>query len=168
MACRCERNRRRLRNSYLENNTFGLEQQRLIGKAVSKQIGLPLEETGDLDDYGEFFYYDWVNKEHGIFGELKYRRVKRNTYKSTIVGEPKIKYALANPDKTFFFVFRFIDGLYFVHLKDIDTKQTPRMLVAKGGHYRERVYDIPVDILRPLHELSFELKNREDAPAKDE
>lgn len=167
MASRCERNRRRLRNAYLADNTLGLQQQRLIGKAVSKQIGLSLEETGDLDDYGEFFCFDWVNEEHGIYGELKWRKVKRNTYKTTIVGEAKIKHALSQPDSTFFFVFRFIDGLYFCHFKDIDTTQKPRLLIAKNG-FREWVYDIPVDILRPLHELSFDVNVREDAPAKDE
>lgn len=160
MACRCERNNRRLRNQYLENNAMGLEQQRLIGKAVSKQIGITLEETGDIDDYGEFFYFDWVNEEHGIFGELKWRRVHKNAYKTTIVGEPKIKYALSHPDKSYFFVFRFVDGLYFCHFKDIDTKQKPRLIVAKEGSFREWVYDVPISILRPLHELSFDFNDR--------
>lgn len=139
---------------------MGLNQQRLIGKAVSKQVGFDLEETGDLDDYGKFFQFDWVNEEHGIYGELKWRKVKLHSYKTTIVGEPKIKYALAHPDKTFFFVFRFIDGLYFCHFKDIDTNQKPRLNIAKNG-FREWVYDIPVDVLRPLHELTFELNSRE-------
>lgn len=165
MASRCERNNRRLRNQYLADNSMGLEQQRIIGKAVSKQIGIDFKETGDLDDYGKFFCFDWVNEEHGIFGELKWRRVKHNSYKTTIVGEPKIKYALSHPDKSYFFVFRFIDGLYFCHFKDIDTTQKPRLIVAKGGDFREWVYDIPVSILRPLHELSFDLKCRETEDA---
>ena len=143
---------------------MGLVQQRLVGKAVSKQLGFELFETEDIPEYGKYFNYDWVNAERNIFGELKWRKVRKNSFKTTIVGEAKIRYALAHPDNTYFFVFRFIDGLYFCHFKDVDTKQTPRLQICKND-YREWVYDIPVDILRPLHELSFETNDRETEDA---
>jgi len=160
MACRCEKNSRRMKHQYLADNSMGLEAQRIIGRAVSKQLGFPLEETEDLEDYGKFFQFDWINREKGIFGELKLRRVSRNAYRTTIVGEPKIKYALAHPENTYFFVFRFNDGLFFCHFKDIDTTQKPRLNIAKNG-FREWVYDIPIEILKPLHELSFPEEHRD-------
>lgn len=161
MNSRCERQDRRLRNQYLSNNTYGIEQQKIIGKAVSKQLGINLLETSELPQYGKYCPYDWVNDTENVFGELKYRRVKKDAYRTTIVGVPKIKYALSNPDKYFFFVFRFIDGLYCCDFKDIDLSQKPRLNVAKNG-FSEWVYDIPINILRPLHSYNFSVPDRED------
>ena len=165
MSARCEKQAKRLRSAYLKDNTLGLEQQRLIGKAVSKQIGFELFETEDLEEYGKFCCFDWVNAERNVFGELKWRKIRKNAYKTTIVGEPKIKYAMANPDKHFFFVFRFVDGLYFCHFEDIDKTQKPKLQICKND-YREWVYHIPVSILKPLHELK--ITDNEDDDDDDE
>lgn len=161
MSCLAERQSKRLRHQYLANNEYGINQQKLIGKAVSKQLGIDLIETSELPQYGKYCPYDWVNETEDVFGELKYRRVKKDAYRTTIVGVPKIKYALSHPDKYFFFVFRFIDGLYCCDFKDIDLSQKPRLNEAKNG-FSEWVYDIPIEVLRPLHEYNFTMNIREE------
>ena len=57
-----------------------------------------------------FFVFDYVSKE--CYVELKSRRNKLNTYPDTMVGKNKINYA-ETADRPVYFVFSFIDGLYY-------------------------------------------------------
>lgn len=146
------------RRAYLKKDDIeeGIKKQRMIGQVVSKILGFDLLETADIHHYGKLFYYDWCNEEETIFGELKYRRnMYHNKYTTTIVGKHKIDYAKSNPDKKFFIVFRFDDGLYYVKVDElpIDTMKT-RWNYAHSG-YKEEVYDIPIEYLKCIDELAY-------------
>ena len=55
--------------------------------------------------------FDYIGNNKYI--ELKTRSFEHTKYPDTMIGLNKIKYAQANPDKEFYFVFAFTDGLYY-------------------------------------------------------
>ncbi len=90
--------------------------------------------------------FDFYNKENDIYFELKARRVKHNTYKTTMIGLNK--YLEAQKLKTVYFIFSFEDGDYFYKYNESD-----KFEIAIGGRndrgkleYKDYVY-IPTNIL---------------------
>ena len=63
-----------------------------------------------LKPTNNFFVFDYVSPE--CYVELKSRRNKLNTYPDTMVGKNKMDYA-KTADRPVYFVFSFIDGLYY-------------------------------------------------------
>ena len=59
--------------------------------------------------------FDYIGNNKYI--ELKTRSFEHTKYPDTMIGLNKIKYAQANPDKEFYFVFAFTDGLYYYKYK---------------------------------------------------
>ena len=51
--------------------------------------------------------------ENGNYYEIKSRRIKKNTYSTTMVSENKIKFAKQNNKVKHYFIFAFDDGDYF-------------------------------------------------------
>lgn len=63
---------------------------------------------------GHSFDFEGVNK----YIELKSRRVYRLAYEDTAIGRTKIHKALADKSRDYYFVFKFINGLYYVKLDE--------------------------------------------------
>ena len=66
--------------------------------------------SNSLKPTNNFFVFDYVSTD--CYVELKSRRNKLNTYPDTMVGKNKLNYA-ETADRPVYFVFSFIDGLYY-------------------------------------------------------
>ena len=55
--------------------------------------------------------FDYIGDNKYI--ELKTRSFEHSKYPDTMIGLNKIEYAQSNPDKEFYFVFAFTNGLYY-------------------------------------------------------
>jgi hypothetical protein len=87
--------------------------------------------------------------------ELKSRNVKKDTYKTTMVGMNKINFALRNSKKASYFVFEFTDGLYYWKLNkdELETFEKRKGGTTKRGEVEQSEYlFIPVDILINIKE----------------
>lgn len=78
---------------------------------------------------GDTFDFEGANK----FIELKSRRVYRLTYEDTAIGIRKVEKALADPSSDYYFVFKFINGLYYIKMDS--TVQLRKGLIKNIPHY---------------------------------
>jgi len=79
-------------------------------KEISEIVKIRKRFSQSLKPTNNFFVYDYVSKD--CYVELKSRRNYLNTYSTTIVGKNKMDYAETS-DRPVYFVFSFIDGLYY-------------------------------------------------------
>ena len=60
--------------------------------------------------------FDYDNLEEAstqtMFIELKSRRIPHNLYPTTIIGANKVATAEANPDRSYWFCYKYIDGIW--------------------------------------------------------
>jgi len=98
--------------------------------------------------------FDYNNEGNTIFVELKTRNNAKNKYPTTMIPLSKVKIAETNVDKTYYFAFKFTDGIYYIQYnKNIfDTFE-----IKEGGRFdrgrpelNQYVY-IPVDKLISFH-----------------
>lgn len=65
---------------------------------------------------GGFAVFDFDNEEtksnNVLHIDLKSRRVPHKQYSTAIIGANKVEVAKNNPSRTYWFVFKYIDGLY--------------------------------------------------------
>jgi len=88
----------------LNDLSFGLK------KEISEIEKIRNRFSNSLKPTYNYFVFDYVSKE--CYVELKSRRNKLNTYPDTMVGKNKMDYA-ETADRPVYFVFSFIDGLYY-------------------------------------------------------
>ena len=95
----------------------------------------------------DIFDFVSVNK----FIEIKKRNFDYSKYPDTMIGLNKINYAKENPDKEFYFVFVFNDGLYYWKYNNED-----KLNYRKGGRF-DRGYNeikdycyIPINLLKNI------------------
>lgn len=93
--------------------------------------------------------FDYVGENKYI--ELKTRTFENTKYPDTMIGLNKIQYAKANPDKEYYFVFAFTNGLYYWKYNEDD-----KLNYRKGGRYdrgfneiKEYAY-IPISLLKNI------------------
>jgi hypothetical protein len=79
-------------------------------KEISELDKIRNRFSNSLKPTKNFFVFDYVSKD--CYVELKSRRNKLNTYPDTMVGKNKMEYA-ESADRPVYFVFSFIDGLYY-------------------------------------------------------
>ena len=84
--------------------SFGLK------KEISEIEKIRNRFSNSLKPTNNYFVFDYVSPE--CYVELKSRRNKLNTYPDTMVGKNKMDYA-ETADRPVYFVFSFIDGMYF-------------------------------------------------------
>jgi len=58
--------------------------------------------------------FDYNNEGNTIFVELKTRNNAKNKYPTTMLPYSKVKIAEANINKTYYFAFKFTDGIYYI------------------------------------------------------
>lgn len=104
----------------------------------------------DTDRYAPF---DYRNEGNTIFVELKTRTNAYNKYPTTMIPLHKVKIAESNMDKTYYFAFKYTDGIYYIQYNKnrFDTYE-----VKEGGRWdrgapelRQYVY-IPIEDLTPF------------------
>jgi hypothetical protein len=88
----------------LNDLRFGLKKEISELERIKNRFSNHLKRTNN------FFVFDYVSPE--CYVELKSRRNKLNTYPDTMVGKNKMDYA-KTADRPVYFVFSFIDGLYY-------------------------------------------------------
>jgi len=79
-------------------------------KEISEIVKIRNKLSKKLKPTNSFFVYDYVSPE--CYVELKSRRNNLNTYSTTMIGKNKMDYAETS-DRPVYFVFSFIDGLYY-------------------------------------------------------
>ena len=88
----------------LNDLDFGMKKEISEIEKIRSKFSKTLKPTNN------FFVFDYVSSE--CYVELKSRRNKLNTYPDTMVGVNKLDYAKI-ADRPVYFVFSFIDGLYY-------------------------------------------------------
>ena len=84
------------------------------------------------------------------FIELKSRNFEYSKYPDTMIGLNKITYAKANPDKEFYFVFCFTNGLYYWKYNEDD-----QLNYRKGGRYDRGYNEIKQYAYIPINLLNY-------------
>jgi len=92
--------------------------------------------------------FDYIGNNKYI--ELKTRSFEHTKYPDTMIGLNKIKYAQANPDKEFYFVFAFTDGLYYYKYNPDDI-----LNYRKGGRVDRGYKEIKEYAYIPIYLLTF-------------
>ena len=92
--------------------------------------------------------FDYIGNNKYI--ELKTRSFEHTKYPDTMIGLNKIKYAQANPDKEFYFVFAFTDGLYYYKYNPDDT-----LNYRKGGRVDRGYKEIKEYAYIPIYLLTY-------------
>ena len=92
--------------------------------------------------------FDYIGNNKYI--ELKTRSFEHTKYPDTMIGLNKIKYAEANPDKEFYFVFAFTDGLYYYKYNPDD-----KLSYRKGGRVDRGYNEIKEYAYIPIYLLTY-------------
>ena len=92
--------------------------------------------------------FDYIGNNKYI--ELKTRSFEHTKYPDTMIGLNKIKYAQANPDKEFYFVFAFTDGLYYYKYNPDDI-----LNYRKGGRVDRGYNEIKEYAYIPIFLLTY-------------
>lgn len=58
--------------------------------------------------------FDFIASPATVYMDLKSRRIAHDAFPTALIGRNKVDYARANPDKNFYFVYNYTDGLYYV------------------------------------------------------
>ena len=126
--------------------SFGLKKEISEIERIRNRFSNTLKPTNN------FFVFDYVSNE--CYVELKSRRNKLNTYPDTMVGVNKLDYA-ETADRPVYFVFSFIDGLYYWKYNKEDI-QNGNVRFSVGGRcdrgkaeYKDYAY-IKTDILEMI------------------
>ena len=126
--------------------SFGLKKEISEIERIRNRFSNTLKPTNN------FFVFDYVSNE--CYVELKSRRNKLNTYPDTMIGKNKIDFA-ASVDRPVYFVFSFIDGLYYWKYNKEDI-QNGNVRFSVGGRcdrgkaeYKDYAY-IKTDILEMI------------------
>jgi hypothetical protein len=86
---------------------FGLMNEDLIQTQIESIAGTPLIKQGG------YSVMDYTNDAKTVYVELKTRRIKHNAYPTALIGANKIEFC-SDPQKNYFFVFCYLDGIYFI------------------------------------------------------
>jgi hypothetical protein len=90
--------------------------------------------------------FDYIGNNKYI--ELKTRSFENTKYPDTMIGLNKIKYAQDNPDKEFYFVFAFTNGVYYWKYNADD-----KLNYRKGGRVDRGYKEIKEYAYIPIHLL---------------
>jgi hypothetical protein len=103
-------------------------------------------------DNNKYATIDWTNPSNTIYVELKSRRINHNLYPTAVIGLNKVKFC-NDPNKKYYFVFGYNDGLYYIQFdkelfKNFSIK--PMKIAYRndvGRHEISDVVHIPINLL---------------------
>ncbi len=94
---------------HIADFNFGGQTEQQVKEILEDYFNIPLKKLGQMS------IFDFTDvKSHTNFFELKARRNTHNQYPTTIVGYNKIEFIQQRPENAYYFVFRFLDGLYYI------------------------------------------------------
>jgi hypothetical protein len=109
-------------------------------------------KTNLTKDKNIYATIDWTNSSNTIYVELKSRRIHHNLYPTAVIGLNKVNFC-TDPNKKYYFVFAYSDGLYYIQYERDLFKtfsiQPMKITFRKdvGRHEINDVIHIPVDLL---------------------
>lgn len=92
--------------SFKDDYKFGIESEDNLIETISNTIGVKLLKTGKRN------IIDFSDENETVKVELKTRRNASTTYETTLL--PINKISNLNSDKSYYYVFSFTDGLYYI------------------------------------------------------
>ena len=96
-------------NLLKEDIEYGENSEKYYLEFLKEKFDNSLIKTQD-----KYALFDYENFDKSLFIELKTRRkCSSYTYTDTMIGLNKINYCKNNKNNTYYFVFKFTDGLYF-------------------------------------------------------
>ncbi len=103
-----------------------------------------------LQTTSKYNLIDFQNDD--IYIELKSRRNTYSKYNSTIIGSNKIEYAKSLNKKKCYFVFNFLDGLYYIEYSNIfDSFDLCEEYIYRDGRKEMKInYHIPIECLTKM------------------
>jgi len=123
---------------------FGMDKENNLLEHINEHFELDLHKLPRLHPF------DFTDENSDNHFELKSRRCMRYTFSETMVGHNKILYIKEHPNRNYYFVFSFTDGLYYIKYNE-ELFNTFRVQV--GGRcdrgepeYKDHIY-IPVEYL---------------------
>lgn len=87
---------------------FGEKSEVSLWSRVEGLVGQPLARQGG------FNIMDYANMNKTVYVELKTRRIRHNAYPTAIIGKNKINFCLEDPSKEYYFVFSYLDGVFYI------------------------------------------------------
>ena len=94
--------------SYQNDISFGLSQEEKLLPVLKNVFSKDLIPTPN-----HYNLFDFIDINNNVYVELKSRRVRSDQYLDTMISLKKIQFAKENLDKTFYFVFNFLDQILF-------------------------------------------------------
>jgi hypothetical protein len=103
-----------------------------------------------LNTSSKYNLIDFYNDD--IYIELKSRRNTYQTYNTTIIGSNKIEYAKSLNKKKCYFVFCYLDGLYYIEYSNIfDSFDLCEEYILRDGRKEMKInYHIPIECLTKI------------------
>ena len=96
--------------SYVDiDRAYGAAAESAHHKTIEKIVG-----CGLIKDTNRYAPFDFFNSDKTLFVEQKTRRLVHNAFSTTLVPLSKIKTCEEKLDKRYFFVFVFLDGIWYI------------------------------------------------------
>jgi hypothetical protein len=92
--------------SQAQDLRFGIKSEMSLRENIEKIVGDSLTINGGMS------VFDYSNKTNTVYAELKTRRITHDRYDTAIIGKNKIDYC--KPGVDYYFVFSYVDGLYYI------------------------------------------------------
>jgi hypothetical protein len=101
------------------------------------------------------FDYDNVDEGQTMFIELKSRRIPHNLYPTSIIGANKVWTASQNPDRTYWFCYKYTDGIWGIKydrklFETFDRSDFSRGERSDFHNHPQECYFIPREHLIPI------------------
>ena len=96
--------------TFADDYQFGTTKEIPTKPILESFFNTPLTRRGGC---AIFDYDNEATKSNNVLHiDLKSRRIPHNQYATAIIGANKVEIAESNPSRTYWFVFKYIDGLY--------------------------------------------------------
>jgi hypothetical protein len=97
-------------SSFATDYKFGTEKEVPTKPILESFFKTPLTHRGG---YAVFDYDNEELKRNNVLHiDLKSRRIAHNQYATAIIGANKVEIAEKNPSRSYWFVYKYVDGLY--------------------------------------------------------
>lgn len=138
--------------TYKADYEFGISSEKQNLETIKKCFNININNDACKNRYDNF---DFKSSCDNVWIELKTRTNKHDQFETTIIPKSKIDYAISNPQRTYYFVFAFTDGLYYIEYNKelFDTFEVKEFVRFKRAGYTDKAqlyYFIPVTKLTKI------------------
>lgn len=130
---------------------YGMKKEAHMLALIKKSWHNEINIQNTKDKYNDKFYICDFESDSGNCWELKSRRVKKSSYKTTILPVHKIQ----SIDKKQYFIFEFTDAVSYIEYDESlfkTFKQSHFSTVREGAPPNEVLhYEIPISLLKDMY-----------------